>query len=61
MNKVEVLHVVDVERVELVAYQLKSVARTWIYLWNNGTAEGEPHPSLACYEEDILWRFFLEN
>ena len=26
----EVMHVVDIERVELVAYKLKNVARTWL-------------------------------
>ena len=29
----EVMHITDVERVELVAYQLKSIVRTWFDQW----------------------------
>ena len=32
----EVMHVADIERVELVSYQLKGVARTWFDLWKEG-------------------------
>ena len=35
----EVMHVVDVERVELSAYQMKNVARTWFDQWKEGTIE----------------------
>ena len=34
----EVMHVVDVDRVELVAYQLKGVATTWFDQWKYGRA-----------------------
>ncbi|XP_015057576.1 uncharacterized protein LOC107003818 [Solanum pennellii] len=50
----EVMHVVNVERVQLVAYQLKSVARTWFDQWKGGRAEDAPHPSWACFEKAFL-------
>ena len=40
----EVIHVVDVERVELASYQLKSVARTWFDQGKGGIFEDAPHP-----------------
>ncbi|WMV30455.1 hypothetical protein MTR67_023840 [Solanum verrucosum] len=36
----EVMHVTDVERVELAAYQLKGVARIWYDQWKKSRAEG---------------------
>ena len=54
----ELMHVVDVERVELAIHQLKSVARTWFDQWKEGRAEDAPHPSCACFEEAFLGRFF---
>ena len=43
LNKMfEVMYVVDVERVELDAYQLKSVARTWFDQWKEGRVEDAP-------------------
>ena len=41
----EVMHVVDAERVESVAYQLKGVAIICFNQWKNGRAEDAPHPS----------------
>ena len=41
----EVMHVVDVKRDELAAYQLKGVARTWCDQLKDGRAEDAPHPS----------------
>ena len=41
----DVMHVVNVERVKLVAYQLKGVARTWFDRWKDGRVEDEPHAS----------------
>ncbi|XP_049365273.1 uncharacterized protein LOC125830104 [Solanum verrucosum] len=38
----EAMHVADTERVELVAYQLKNVARTWSNQWKEGRAEDAP-------------------
>ena len=40
----EVMYVVDVERVELASYQLKSVARTWFDQGKGGIFEDAPHP-----------------
>ncbi|WMV14062.1 hypothetical protein MTR67_007447, partial [Solanum verrucosum] len=38
----EVMHVVDAEHVELVAYQLKGVVRVWFDQWKKGRAEDRP-------------------
>ncbi|XP_049364494.1 bax inhibitor 1-like [Solanum verrucosum] len=54
----EVMHVVDAKRVELDAYQLKSVARTWFDQWKKGRAEGAPILSCAMFEEVFLGNFF---
>ena len=54
----EVMHVVDTEKVELAAYQLKCVTRTLFDQWMDGRVEGTPHPSWACLEEAFLGRFF---
>ena len=40
----DVMHVIDFERVELVAYQLKKVSRTWFDLWKEGRDKDAPHP-----------------
>ncbi|KAG5614612.1 hypothetical protein H5410_014436 [Solanum commersonii] len=42
----EVMHVADIERVELAAYQLKNVARTWFDQWKEGRAENAPPAKL---------------
>ena len=57
----EVMHVVDVERVELAAYQLKGVYRTWFDQWKDRIAEDAPHPIWICFEEDFLGRFFPDE
>ena len=54
----EVMHVVDVERFELAAYQLKGVARSSFDQRKDGRIEDAPHPSWACFEEAFLRRFF---
>ncbi|XP_015164177.1 uncharacterized protein [Solanum tuberosum] len=54
----DVMHVVNIERVELAAYQLKNVARTWFDQWKKGRAEGAPLASWACFEEAFFGRFF---
>ena len=54
----DVMHVADTERVELVAYQLKNVARTWFDQWKKGSDEDVPHPSWVCFEEAFLDCFF---
>ena len=33
----DAMHVIDVERLELVAYQLKNVVRTWFDQWKEGS------------------------
>ncbi|XP_015064673.1 uncharacterized protein LOC107009879 [Solanum pennellii] len=39
----EVLHVANAERVEIVAYQLKNVSRTWFDQWKEGRPRRAPH------------------
>jgi len=54
----EIMHVVDVERVELVAYQLKSVAKTWFDQWKKSRADEAPILSWVVFESAFLGRFF---
>ena len=44
----EVMHVVGTERVDLDAYLLKNVARTFFDQWKGGKDEDAPHQSWAC-------------
>ncbi|KAK4733525.1 hypothetical protein R3W88_007786 [Solanum pinnatisectum] len=53
----DVMHIADTERVELAAYQLKNVARTWFDQWKKGRAEGAPPASWDYFEEAFLGRF----
>ena len=48
------MHVPDIERVELAAYQLKNVSRTWFNQWKEGRVEGVPPATWACFEESFL-------
>ena len=52
------MHVSDSGRVELVAYRLKNIARTWFDQWKGGRAEDAPPASWACFEEAFLGHFF---
>ena len=52
------MHVADAERVELDAYQLKNVARTWFDQWKEGRAEDAPPASWAYFEKAFLGHFF---
>ena len=54
----EVMRVVYVERIELTAYQLNSVAINLFDQWKDGRVEDSPHLSWACFEEAFLKRFF---
>ncbi|MDD0156946.1 hypothetical protein PSY55_23685, partial [Shigella flexneri] len=53
-----VMHVLDVERVELVTYQPKGVARVWYDQWMKGRVEGSPIVSWSMFEEVFMRRFF---
>ena len=55
------MHVADDELVELVAYQLKNVSRTWFDQWKKGRAEGAPTASWAWFEEAFLGHFFPQE
>ena len=46
----EVIHVVNIERVELVVYQLKSVAKTLFDQRKDNKSEDAPYPSWTCFE-----------
>ena len=54
----EVMHVADVERVELAAYQLKGVARVWYDQWKKSRVDGAPIVSWAVFEEPFMGSFF---
>uniref|UniRef100_M1D847 Gag-pol protein n=1 Tax=Solanum tuberosum TaxID=4113 RepID=M1D847_SOLTU len=47
------MHVVDAERVELDAYQLKGVARVWFDQWKKSRAEGAPIESMSVHEYSL--------
>ncbi|XP_049344199.1 uncharacterized protein LOC125808560 [Solanum verrucosum] len=53
----DVMHVVDTERIELAAYQMKNDARTWFDQWKWGRDEDAPPESWACFEEAFLGCF----
>ena len=52
---------VNVKRVELVAYQLKTVVRTLFDQCKDGKAEDTPHPSWIYFEEAFLGRLFPQK
>ncbi|WMV59177.1 hypothetical protein MTR67_052562 [Solanum verrucosum] len=54
----EIMHVADAERVELVAYQIKGVARIWFDQWKKNRVEGAPLVSWVVFEEAFLRNFF---
>ena len=59
INKVfDVMHVIDVERVYLDAYQLKNVATNLFKQWKEGKDEDSPHTNWSCFEKAFLRRFF---
>ena len=52
------MHVVGVDRVQLVAYQLKSVTRTCYNQRKEGREENAPHMNWTCFKEAFLGCFF---
>ncbi|KAH0725455.1 hypothetical protein KY284_001320 [Solanum tuberosum] len=54
----EIMHVVDAERVELVSYQLKGVARIWFDQWKKNRVEDAPIVRWAVFEGVFLGCFF---
>ena len=54
----EIMHVVDAKRIELDAYQLKSMAKTWFDQWKDSRVEYASHPSWSCFKETFFGRFF---
>ena len=55
----EVMHVANIERVDLAAYELKNVARILFDQCKEGRHEDAPDSSLSCFEEDCLRFLFL--
>ncbi len=52
------MHVLDTERLQLVTYKLKNVAKTWFDQLNDSRDKDAPHPRLSCFEEALLGRYF---
>ncbi|XP_015165553.1 uncharacterized protein [Solanum tuberosum] len=52
------MRIVDAEHVELVAYQLKGVARIWYDQWKKNKAEGVPIVSWDVFESAFMGCFF---
>ncbi|XP_015167835.1 uncharacterized protein [Solanum tuberosum] len=50
----EVMHVANVDHVELAAYQLKGVARVWYDQWKKSRADGALIVSWAVFDEAFL-------
>ena len=55
------MHKVGAKSVDIVAYELKSVAKNGFEKWNDGGAKDTPHPSWACFEIDFFDISFPEN
>ena len=55
---IEVMHVGDSESLELTAYQLNGIVRTWFDQSKEGRYEDSPHLRWAYFEEDFLGLFF---
>ena len=49
------IHVADTMRVELAAYQIKSVFRTLFDQWKWVRVEGAPSGSWAYFEKVFFW------
>ena len=54
----DVMHVADVERVEIAANLLKYVSRNDFDQWKEGRDEIAPHPSWVCFDKSFLGHFF---
>ena len=52
------MYVDNTEKIELVAYQLKNVVRTWFDQRKAGRAEDASPVSWACFNEAFLGCFF---
>lgn len=57
-NVFNVIHAIDVERVELEVYQMKYVTRTWFDQWKEDRDKGSPYPSWNFFEDVFLGYFF---
>ena len=53
----DILHVVDAERLELVAYQLNCIARVWFNQWKRNMVEDAPIVSWDVFENTFMGRF----
>uniref|UniRef100_M1DMF2 Retrotransposon gag protein n=1 Tax=Solanum tuberosum TaxID=4113 RepID=M1DMF2_SOLTU len=57
----DVMHVANTKRVELAAYQLMNVSRTWFDQWKGGRAEDAPLTSWDCLRRFSWGVSFPEN
>ena len=57
----DLMHVADAEKVELVAYYLKNVGRTLFDQWKEGRYQDAPHPGWAYFKEALLGVSFPKN
>lgn len=57
----EVMHVCDIDRVEVAACQLKSEARTLFDQWKEGRFYDAPPPCWDCFNEAFLGRLFARK
>uniref|UniRef100_M1D9T4 Gag-pol polyprotein n=1 Tax=Solanum tuberosum TaxID=4113 RepID=M1D9T4_SOLTU len=54
----EAIRILNAERVELAAYQMKGVARVWFHQWKKNRVEDVPIVSWVVFESAIMGRFF---
>ena len=50
----DILHVVDIERVKIVAYQPKGITRAWFDQWKRNRVEDAPIVSWVVFENSLM-------
>lgn len=61
LKVIKAMDIIDAERVESVACQLKNFSRTWFEQWKKGKAEGAPFLSWDMFEEAFRGSFFPQE
>ena len=54
---IDILHVIDAERLELATYQLNGIARVWFDQWKRNRVEDAPIVSWDVFENTFMGRF----
>ena len=57
----DVMHIVNAYRVEMVAYQMKGVARIWFDQWKKNRVVDTPIVSWVMFESSLMGRLFLRE